>query len=77
MKHTAWHLLGGLLLLFSLSGSAQVKNPAKKEEKKVEQKTNQKVDQTIDKDLNDLESGVKGLFKKKDAKAQSPLWRQS
>lgn len=69
MKHTAWHLLGGLLLLFSLSGSAQVKNPAKKEEKKVEQKTNQKVDQTIDKDLNDLESGVKGLFKKKDAKA--------
>ena len=62
----AWLWLGSILLPGSISLTAQLINATKEIERKAEEGANQKVDQTIDKGLNDIESGVKGLFKKKD-----------
>ncbi len=57
-----------LFMLASIS-TAQVVNPIKTTENKTEQKVNQNVDQSINKGLNSIESGVKGMFKKKDKNA--------
>jgi outer membrane protein OmpA-like peptidoglycan-associated protein len=54
------------LFFFSVSQLiAQIENAGKKVEKGAERRVNRNIDQGIDKGLNTIESGVKGLFKKK------------
>jgi OOP family OmpA-OmpF porin len=67
MKRQLYLLVAAGLFFLATSVHAQVKDPTKTAEKKAENKTNQNIDKTIDKGLNSVESGVKGLFKKKDA----------
>lgn len=65
MKRAAILWLVALFSIWAKPSSSQVVDPTKTTEKKAEQKTNQNINQTIDKGLNTVESGVKGLFKKK------------
>jgi OmpA-OmpF porin, OOP family len=69
MKHSIVLVVVACMFMFAYIATAQVKDPVKTTEKKSEQKVNQNVDQTINKGLNSIESGVKGMFKKKDKNA--------
>ncbi|MCU0404023.1 MAG: OmpA family protein [Chitinophagaceae bacterium] len=71
MKREAIVLLAAVFCYWVIPSHAQVIDHKKTTEKKAEQKTNQNIDQTINKGLNDLESGVKGMFKKKDNKTDA------
>jgi OOP family OmpA-OmpF porin len=65
MKYSILVMVVACMFMFVSITTAQVKDPVKTTEKKSEQKVNQNVDQTINKGLNSIESGVKGMFKKK------------
>jgi outer membrane protein OmpA-like peptidoglycan-associated protein len=69
MKYSILVMVVACMFMFASIATAQVKDPVKTTEKKSEQKVNQSVDQTINKGLNSIESGVKGMFKKKDKNA--------
>ena len=69
MKQSIVLVVVACMFTFASIATAQVVNPVKTTEKKSEQKVNQNVDQTINKGLNSIESGVKGMFKKKDKNA--------
>jgi outer membrane protein OmpA-like peptidoglycan-associated protein len=64
-KHTLF--FGFLFFVFSQT-FAQILNPKETAKRKAEQRTNSRIDRTIDKVFDKAESGVEGVFKKKDKK---------
>jgi len=65
MKRAAITWLVAVFCFLAIPSHTQVVDPKKTTEQKAEQKANQNINQTVDKGLNSIESGVKGLFKKK------------
>jgi hypothetical protein len=65
MKRAAIIWLAAVFCFWAFPSHTQVVDPKKTTEQKAEQKANQNINQTIDQGLNSIESGVKGLFKKK------------
>jgi len=68
MKRTAIVLIAVVFCFWVIPVHAQITDPKKTAEKNAEHKANQNIDQSINKGLNDIESGIKGIFKKKETK---------
>lgn len=65
------------VLAFCISSNAQIINPKETTKRKVEERTNNTTDKTIDRGLDKIESGIEGLFKKKDKKQKDKKAKQS
>lgn len=65
------------VLAFCISSNAQIINPKETTKRKVEERTNNTTDKTIDWGLDKIESGIEGLFKKKDKKQKDKKAKQS
>ncbi len=72
MKRAAITWLAAVFCFWAIPSHTQVVDPKKTTEQKAEQKANQNINQTVDKGLNSIESGVKGLFKKKGSSDAKP-----
>ena len=68
MKTKLKLLFTAVFFLFSISGFAQVKDPAKEAERQSTNRVNKNIDKGIDKGLDKLEEGIGGLFGKKKKK---------
>jgi len=67
MKLAAIIWIAAVCCFWATASKAQVADPKKTTGQKAEQKLNQNINETIDQGLNSIESGVKGIFKKKES----------